>query len=61
MALVFEAMGQHLLSLIKASEYRGISLRLCKSIARQILAGLSFLHDSCQARTPIHAANARAD
>lgn len=41
-------MGPHLLSLIKQHDYRGIPIRLCKSICRQILVGLEFLHDTCQ-------------
>lgn len=45
--LVFEILGTNLLELIKRYNYKGIPLPLCKSIARQVLLGLDFLHRSC--------------
>eukprot|EP00808_Paulinella_micropora_P000713 g52407.t1 len=47
--LVLEAMGGgHLLSLIRLYEHRGVSLLLCKIMAKQMLLGLSFLANKCK-------------
>lgn len=46
--LVFEVAGKNLLSLIKQFEYQGIPIRVVKSVTKQILEGLDFLHTHCQ-------------
>lgn len=46
--MVFEVMGENLLSLIKRYDYHGIPLELVKIISYQALVGLEFLHDHCQ-------------
>ncbi|PNF40932.1 Serine/threonine-protein kinase SRPK [Cryptotermes secundus] len=48
MCLVFEALGPSLLHLLFRSEYRGIPLANVKSITRQVLEGLSYLHTKCK-------------
>ena len=45
--MVFEMMGQNLLSLIKYFQYGGIPLDAVKVIARQICEGLSYAHTKC--------------
>ena len=47
MCMVFEVMGDNLLSLIKRYNYRGIPVELVKVIALQTLIGLNFLHTKC--------------
>ena len=46
-ALVFESMGDNLLSLIKRFDYGGIPIRIVKLITRQVLLGLDYLHRVC--------------
>ncbi|KAA8497100.1 SRSF protein kinase 2 [Porphyridium purpureum] len=46
--LVFEVLGKSLLSLIRRSNYSGVSLELTKIIAGHVLEGLQFIHDRCQ-------------
>lgn len=46
--MVFEVLGHNLLKLILKSNYRGIPLRNVKSIIRQVLEGLDYLHTQCQ-------------
>eukprot|EP00741_Cyanophora_paradoxa_P015636 tig00020903_g15093.t1 len=48
MCMVFEVLGENLLSLIKKSDYRGLPLSLVKHIARHILIGLDYLHAQLQ-------------
>lgn len=42
--MVFEVLGENLLSLIKRYDYRGIPLPLVREISRHILRGLDYLH-----------------
>lgn len=42
--MVFEYLGDNLLTLIKYSDYRGIPLRMVNEICLQILVGLDYLH-----------------
>lgn len=42
--MVFEYLGDNLLTLIKYSDYRGIPLHMVKEICFQILVGLDYLH-----------------
>jgi serine/threonine protein kinase len=48
MCLVFEVLGLNLRKLIFESNYRGIPLANVKSIIRQILEGLNYLHTKCE-------------
>lgn len=45
--MVFEPMGPNLLSLIKQYKYRGIPIEVVKSITKQVLMGLDFIHTKC--------------
>lgn len=45
--LVFEVLGVNLLEIIKFYQYHGIPINLCKSISKQILTGLDYLHRIC--------------
>ncbi|XP_017078227.1 SRSF protein kinase 3 [Drosophila eugracilis] len=45
--MVFEVLGDNLLKLIRKSNYCGIPLGNVKSITRQILEGLDYLHTCC--------------
>jgi len=45
--LVLEVLGQNLLWLIKKYDHRGIPIALVKTITRQMLIGLDFLHTQC--------------
>jgi len=47
MCMLFEPMGPNLLALIKHYNYRGIPMDMVKSITRQVLMGLDFLHSKC--------------
>ncbi|KAG0621569.1 hypothetical protein M758_3G030700 [Ceratodon purpureus] len=42
--MVFEYLGDNLLTLIKASKYKGLPLDIVKNLAKQILTGLNYLH-----------------
>lgn len=46
--MVFEVLGHNLLKLILKSNYRGIPLDNVRSITRQVLEGLDYLHTECQ-------------
>ncbi|ETO08237.1 hypothetical protein RFI_29153 [Reticulomyxa filosa] len=46
-AFVFEVLGDNLLELIKAYNYRGLPLAIVKQIAKEVLKGLAYLHDHC--------------
>ncbi|OMJ69572.1 hypothetical protein SteCoe_32661 [Stentor coeruleus] len=45
--LVFEVLGVNLLEIIKFYQYQGIPINLCKSISKQVLIGLDYLHRIC--------------
>mmetsp|Transcript_23744 Transcript_23744/g.45235 ORF Transcript_23744/g.45235 Transcript_23744/m.45235 type:complete len:684 (-) Transcript_23744:144-2195(-) len=49
--MVFEVLGDNLLSLIKRYNYRGMPLSVVKGIVRQILVGLHYIHSE---RSIIH-------
>jgi len=44
MCMVFEYLGDNLLTLIKANKYKGLPLEIVKNLAKQILNGLNYLH-----------------
>ncbi|XP_046396348.1 SRSF protein kinase 3 [Ischnura elegans] len=46
--MVFEVLGENLLKLIIRSNYRGIPIENVKSIIRQVLEGLDYLHFKCR-------------
>ncbi len=43
----FEPLGAHLLSLIEKNRRKGVPPCIVKSIARQVLLGLQYLHEEC--------------
>lgn len=45
--IVFEPLGENLLSLIERNKKKGVPVALVKSIAKQVLLGLEYLHDEC--------------
>jgi len=45
--MVFEVLGHNLLKFIIKSSYRGISLPMAKTILRQTLLGLNYIHTKC--------------
>ncbi|RUO95760.1 kinase-like domain-containing protein [Jimgerdemannia flammicorona] len=45
--MVFEVLGENLLSLIKRYKHRGIPGHLVKQIAKQVLMGLDYMHREC--------------
>ncbi|RIA92478.1 kinase-like domain-containing protein [Glomus cerebriforme] len=45
--MVFEVLGENLLSLIKRYHHRGIPPHLVKQITRQVLMGLDYMHREC--------------
>lgn len=45
--MVFEVLGQNLLSVIRKFEYRGLPIAVVKNFARQMCEGLDFLHRKC--------------
>lgn len=45
--MVFEVLGHNLLKFIIKSSYRGISLGMAKSILKQTLLGLHYIHTKC--------------
>ncbi|KAF7340001.1 Protein kinase dsk1 [Mycena venus] len=45
--IVFEPLGEHLLSLIERNKRKGVPRALVKVIAKQVLLGLEYLHDEC--------------
>ncbi|KAM9760001.1 SRSF protein kinase 1b isoform 2-T2 [Menidia menidia] len=46
--MVFEVLGYHLLKWIIKSNYQGLPLPCVKSIIRQVLQGLEYLHTKCK-------------
>jgi serine/threonine protein kinase len=46
--MVFEVLGHNLLKLIIRSNYRGIPIPNVKTITKQVLQGLDYLHHKCQ-------------
>ncbi|KAJ8259639.1 hypothetical protein GJAV_G00171750 [Gymnothorax javanicus] len=46
--MVFEVLGHHLLKWIIKSNYQGLPLACVKSIIRQVLQGLDYLHCKCK-------------
>jgi len=46
--MVFEVLGSNLLDLIKKHNYKGIPLQIVKSICKQVLIGLDYLHTNCK-------------
>ncbi|KAK6645560.1 hypothetical protein RUM43_001837 [Polyplax serrata] len=46
--MVFEVLGYNLLKLIIRSSYRGVPISNVKSIIRQVLEGLDYLHTKCK-------------
>lgn len=46
--MVFEVLGHNLLKLIIKSNYRGIPLSNVRTIMRQVLEGLDYLHSKCR-------------
>ena len=47
MCLVFEALGESVLSTIKRYQYRGLPIHIVKQITKQVLLGLDYLHREC--------------
>ncbi|XP_075685714.1 SRSF protein kinase 1-like [Rhinoderma darwinii] len=48
MCMVFEVLGHHLLKWIIKSNYQGLPLLCVKSIIRQVLQGLDYMHTKCK-------------
>lgn len=46
--IVFEPLGENLLSLIERHKQTGVPSALVKIVAKQILLGLQYLHDECE-------------
>ncbi|CAI5716921.1 unnamed protein product [Hyaloperonospora brassicae] len=46
--MVFEMMGDNLLTLIKYYNYQGVPLRLVQRLTRDMMKGLAFLHEKCK-------------
>lgn len=46
--MVFEVLGHHLLKWIMKSDYRGLPVECVKSIIRQTLQGLKYMHETCK-------------
>ncbi|RLN89086.1 hypothetical protein BBJ28_00014663 [Nothophytophthora sp. Chile5] len=46
--MVFEMMGDNLLTLIKYYNYRGVPMRLVQRLTQDMLEALAFLHGKCQ-------------
>ncbi|KAG6976755.1 hypothetical protein JG688_00001023 [Phytophthora aleatoria] len=46
--MVFEMMGDNLLTLIKYYNYRGVPMQLVQRLTRDMMEGLAFLHGKCQ-------------
>ena len=46
-AMIFEAMGPNILTLIKKYDFRGVPMDIVKTISKHVLVGLDFLHRFC--------------
>jgi serine/threonine-protein kinase SRPK3 len=46
--MVFETMGDNLLTLIRIYDHRGVKMDVVRNLARQVLNGLHYLHTKCQ-------------
>jgi len=46
--MVFEVLGENLLSVIKKYNYKGVPIRIVKNFTRQMLVGLDYLHRFCK-------------
>lgn len=46
--MAFEVLGSNLLDLIKRFNYKGIPVKIVKSICKQTLIGLDYLHTKCE-------------
>ncbi|PAV80590.1 hypothetical protein WR25_11072 isoform B [Diploscapter pachys] len=46
--MVFEVLGCNLLKLIIRSNYQGLNLEIVRTITKQMLEGLRYLHEKCQ-------------
>jgi serine/threonine protein kinase len=46
--MVFEVLGDNMLALIKAFDYKGVPLPVVRSLTRQMLVALDYLHRSAQ-------------
>lgn len=61
LCIVFEPLGENLLSLLMRHKKKGVPRALAKYIARQVLQGLEYLHDECDlVHTDIKPENIRA-
>lgn len=45
--MAFEVLGKNLLSLIKKYDYRGIPIPIVRTITKQLLLGLDYMHRVC--------------
>ncbi|OZJ05250.1 hypothetical protein BZG36_02303 [Bifiguratus adelaidae] len=45
--MVFEVLGENLLSLIKRYKHRGIPVRIVQQITKQVILGLDYMHREC--------------
>ena len=45
--MVFEVLGVNLLEIIKQYNYKGIPIPICRSISKQVLMGLDYMHRIC--------------
>lgn len=48
MCMVFEVLGDNLLTLIKHYNYRGIPIPFIRKLTREVLIGLDYLHTKCK-------------
>jgi serine/threonine-protein kinase SRPK3 len=47
LCMVFEVLGANLLEMIKLHEYKGLPIDICRSVIKQMLSALDFLHRIC--------------
>lgn len=47
MVMVFEVLGENLLTVIRKFDHQGIPLNIVKRVSKQILAGLDYMHRIC--------------
>lgn len=45
--MVFELLGDNLLSLIRKFKYKGLPLPVVRYVTRRVLVGLQYMHDDC--------------